>query len=71
MRFADIFNILVRLTVTHCCGIATVTVMDNKIARLTDIRPKKARLCGYRTPYNGPTVEVGKVLMRSVSLNRP
>ena len=34
---------------------ATVTVMADKIARLTDIRAKSARLCGYRTPYNGPT----------------
>ena len=55
MRLADIFHSLVRLTVTDCCGIATVTVMADKIARLTDIRANNARLCGYRTPYNAPT----------------
>ena len=58
MRLADIFHILVRLTVMDCCGIATVTVMADKVARLTDIRAKNARLCGYRTPYNTPTFMV-------------
>ena len=55
MRLANIFHILVRLTVTDCCRIATVTVMADKIDRLTDIRAKNARLCGYLTPKNGPT----------------
>ena len=41
----DIFHILVRLQVIDCCGIATVTVMADKIARLTDIRAKNARSC--------------------------
>ena len=38
----DIFHILVRLKVTDCCGIATVTVMADKIARFTDFRAQKA-----------------------------
>ena len=32
--------------------------MADKIARLTDIRAKNARLCGYRTPYNGPNHQI-------------
>ena len=58
MRLADNIHILVWLTVTDCCGIATVTVVAvvaDKITRLTDIRAKNALLCGYRAPYNGPT----------------
>ena len=51
----DIFHILVRSTVMDCCGMATVTVMADKIARLTDIRVKNARSCGYPALYNGPT----------------
>ena len=43
MRLADIFHIFVRLTVSHCCAIATVTVMAGKIARITDIGSKR---CG-------------------------
>ena len=60
MRLTDIFNILVRLTVTDCCRIATVTDMAEKIARLTDSKAKNARLCGYRimSPYNGPTLGI-------------
>ena len=53
VRLADIFHILVRLTATNCCKIATATIMDDKIARLTDIRAKNERLFGYRAPYNG------------------
>ena len=41
-------------TITDCCGIATVTVMVDKIARLKNIRAKNARLCGCRTAYNEP-----------------
>ena len=55
-----------RLTVTECCRIATVTVMGDKIARLTDVRAKNARLCGYRTLYNGPTIKREKDIMTFV-----
>ena len=47
-----------RLTVKDCCRIATITVIADKITRLTDIRPKNARLCGYGTPHSGPTSRV-------------
>ena len=46
------FPHLVRLTVTDCCGIAMVTTaMADKIARLTDIKAKNARLS--TTPSKG------------------
>ena len=38
--------------------IVAATDIAEKKARLTNIGAKKARLCGYRTPYNGPTVKV-------------
>ena len=56
-----------RLTVTDCCGIVTVTFIADEIARLTDIRAKNARLCGYRTPCNGPTLN--RFLIKGIKLH--
>ena len=44
--------------------IAAYSDIAEKIARLTNIGAKKARLCGYRTPYNGPTVDTADTALR-------
>ena len=59
VRLADMFYILVRLTVTDCCRITTVTVMADKTARLTDVRAKNALLCGYQHPIMDPLEDLG------------
>ena len=53
VRLADIFHISVRLTITDCCRIVTVTVMAEETARLMDIGAKKAKTSDTGTPFNG------------------